>query len=261
MKRLLILFFISTIIYGQSGKDFNVESFVINDSLTINDPVEKNLGRYSNYEIHLNKGDYFSVDFNTSMFTPLILLVSPTGNKFVFNSKDGKNIVFVKKINESGNWQFYVIGGENQTGTFKSKIGFADSISVKPQKRLSLCEFWNFISAHSKTNFSFINNRISELRMIFPQEFSKAKINFEKNDLLLEIGDNATLTFEKLENSIKNCLTDWNVKTNIFNKKSNGIVKSVNALKSINNEVVFIKSNLVEAEGKFSVKIRCGILN
>ncbi len=265
--KILILFFVgfSYQVFAQSGaNDFNVESFIIEDSLSNGDPVEKDLGRYNNFEIHLNAGDKFAVDFTTNSFSPLILLLSPEGKKYVYNSANGKDVEFIQGINETGNWNLFIIGGEKDTGKYFCRVSFADSNAVKVRDNLKFCEYLKFFSAHSRTKFIFIKNNLDEYVRSLKNSGGR-KISYELNGnrkLTVKIKiDKPNFDFEKTVDKIYACFEDWNVKEGKERKTDDGVSKTVTAIKSGVNFPPIIKVTYSKnSEGKYLI-LKFGVMN
>ncbi len=250
---LLLTFFVS--VFAQNKNSFNVESFEIVDSLTSDDQIEKDLGRYNNFEIHLNKGDKVAINLKTDKFAPLILLVSPQGEKFVYPSKDGKEVAFTQNVNETGNWNLFVIGGENDTGNYVCKIGFADSGALNFSEMSNLCEFLKFVASHARADFVFLKENLRNVPNLPPRDELKildAKLT-KKNELFLKCETaNAESEFAKISETIYDCFEDWNVKESRRRKTSEGYISSITAIQSGAQEPVLIRVSLVESpSGKF----------
>ncbi len=215
-KTALLLLIIAGAVSAQNRElNYNVKSFTIRDEIKKSDPLDEQLGRVNNFEIYLNKNDQFSIQFHTDKFLPLILLISPSGNKEAFNSRDGKNINFSRKINETGNWELYIIGGKDAAGSYECKVNFADSAAVNPPKVLSDCGFIKFVVEHSEADFVFIKDLISDnFSSVSAKDFKVGKFFFDAEKRLhLELsGNNSKNLFDKIKKSIYDCFEDWKVK-------------------------------------------------
>ncbi len=264
MKRIFFSFvLIASIFFAQEKKmNFNVESFVINDSLTAKAPVEKNLGRYNNFEIHLNKADEIAISLKAEGFLPLALFVSPGGRKFVFNSEDGKQVNFVKEIEESGNWNLFIIGGENESGKYVCRVSFADSSAVLPQQKLRTCDFLRFFVAHSKAEFAFLKENLRK-KIALPElvngKVLSKKFN-EKNRFEIKVELQNKNDFENLTNAVVDCFEEWNVKEGRARRTENGFVKTLSAIESGVKEPSYVKMIFENKNDKKTASIEVGLL-
>ncbi len=239
--------------YSQQN-NYNVKSFEINDSLKISDPVDAQLGRVNNFEIYLSNNDFISIEFSTDNFIPLILFVSPSGSKNVYNSKDGKNINFTQKIDETGNWELYVIGGKKGFGAYKCRINFADSSALIKNGNLSECSFFKFLSEHSEANFIFIKdlvkNKFSNLRT---NSFSvdSSYINNNSSLMLILKTEKPSEMFRSLSDKLKNCFPDWKFRIGKLRKISDNYVQVTSLIEMDKKAPRFIKLTLTK-NGSFT---------
>ncbi len=233
--------------YSQSAT-FNVKSFTIKDKLQPTDPKDEQLGVYNNFELFMNKSDEVSINFSTEKFLPLILLVSPSGKKNAFNSKDGKHIDFIKKINETGNWQLLIIGGENAAGDYQCKVSFADSAAVNPGNLLSDCDFLRFVTEHSEADFLFIKGLIDKnFKSLKTKDFAVDSSYLKDADrLIIKLNvDDSEGIFNKLENRVANCFESWKIRIGKKRKTLQGFETTISIVEEGVNNPRFVKINLV----------------
>jgi hypothetical protein len=259
MKRILLLtvLFVLTILPDSSFAQqltFNVKSFVINDSLKITDPVDAQLGRVNNFEIYLNNNDFVSIQFTTDNFVPLILFVSPSGSKNVFNSTNGKQITFTKKINETGNWELYIIGGKDGVGEYKCRVNFADSAALIKKGNLKECDFFRFVTEHSEADFIFIQDLIkNNFRDLRANGFSADSSYITKDGSLKIImkSKNPARLFKRLTDNIGDCFTDWKIREGKLRKVNDNYIRVTSLIESGKKSPRFIKLTFTQ-NGKFT---------
>ncbi len=263
--KLALLVILAAKLFAQTDTDvYNVESFVIKDSLTAQDPVEKNLGRYNNFEIHLNKGDKVAAKLIARRFAPLVLFVSPAGEKFVYNSENGSEIGFTREIGESGDWNLFVIGGAEDTGAYECRISFADSASVEFPEKTDLCGLLRFFAAHSRAEFAFIRENSDNAKKITLADknfFVTNATPTKKNEFILTLASpDPEKEFDAVTDEIFSCFEDWNVKIGKRRKVKNAFEKTVSAIESGVREPRFIKAVLIENGGAKTIELKFGLL-
>ncbi len=249
-KAAIIFFIIANVTAAQNdGGNFNVKSFTIHDEIKTTDPLDEQLGRVNNFEIFLNKNDVVAIRFHTDNFLPLILFISPSGDKAAFNSKDGKNIDFTKEVNEAGNWELYIIGGNDASGTYECKISFADSAAVNPPKVFNDCNFIRFVSEHSAADFLFIKKLIdSNFSSVSGKSFKVKKSYLdseEKLHLILE-AENPKDFFDKIASDSENCFENWRIKKGKRRESAGGFETVLSMVERDNKEPGFVKIILKE---------------
>ncbi len=260
--KVLILFFLALRVFPQSA-DFNVRSFVIKDELKSSDPVEENLGRFNNFEIHLNRGDKVAIDFQSENFTPLIVFVSPEGKKQVYYPKNGKTIKFTQNINESGNWNLFIVGGKDDFGKYVCRVSFADSNAVKIKPLKNLCELLKYFSAHSDARFVFVKDFADKLKSLY--EKPEAKITSvkldEENNLILTLDvKNTAQAFENISAALYECFEDWNIKESERRDKDGKKTKTITAIESNVKTPRIIKISTVNSNGNNKLILKFGVL-
>ena len=260
--KVLILFFLALRIFPQSA-DFNVRSFVIKDELKSSDPVEENLGRFNNFEIHLNSGDKVAIDFQSENFTPLIVFVSPEGKKQVYYPKNGKTIKFTQNINESGNWNLFIIGGKDDFGKYVCRVSFADSNAVKIQPLKNLCELLKYFSAHAEARFVFVKDFADKLKSLYEKPEAKitsVKFDEENNSNLTLDVKNSAQAFENISDALYECFEDWNIKESKRRNKDGNKIKTITAIESNVKTPRIIKISTVDSNGNNKLILKFGVL-
>jgi hypothetical protein len=254
MKRILILtvsvvyFIISGSSFAQQ-QTFNVKSFVINDSLKVSDPVDAQLGRVNNFEIYLNNNDFVSIQFSTDNFIPLILFVSPSGSKNVYNSENGREISFTKKINETGNWELYIIGGKDGLGAYKCRVNFADSAALIKNGKLTECDFFKFLTEQSEADFIFIQDLIKKKFMGLSANSFSVDSSFIANDGSLRIilnNEKPSALFKQLSNKIGDCFPEWKFRKGKLRKVNDNYIQVTSLIERGEKAPRFIKIILTQ---------------
>ena len=238
------LVFFTAITAQAQGIKYNVKSFTIRDEIKAGDPIDEQLGRVNNFEIYLNKNDRLSIQFHTDKFLPLILFISPKGNKKAYNSKDGKNINFSRTINETGNWELYIIGGQDASGSYECKVNFADSAAVNPPKVFNDCDFIKFVAEHSEADFVFIKNLISDnFSSVSTKDFKVGKAFFDSEKRLhLELKSKDSIRlFDKIKKSAFDCFNDWKVKEGKRREVGSNFETVLNIIERDKKEPRFVK--------------------
>ncbi len=260
--KIFILFFFALRVFSQSA-DFNVRSFVIKDELKNSDPVEENLGRFNNFEIHLNSGDKVAIDFKSENFTPLIVFVSPNGKKQVHYPQNGKATKFVENIHESGNWNLFIVGGKNDAGKYVCRVSFADSNAVKIKPLKNLCEFLKYFSAHAEARFVFIKDFADRLKALYEKPEAKiASVKFdEENNLILTLNvKNTAQAFENISGALYECFEEWNIKESARKNKDGGKIKTITAIESNVKTPRIIKISTSATNGSNTINLKFGVL-
>ncbi len=202
MKKLIIflLFAISTV-FSQESK--NISSFIINDELNINDPVDLKLGRYEAFEINIGAGDRLAIELSSDDFWPVLLLISPSKKSILRFPTSGNIVKFDTTIVEGGSWEFYVIGDTNAVGKYKCEVGFASKEVFHSLKNNDECSVIRFFLQQAEANFIFIRNKKD-----FEYPSFVRNVDFDNGEVKLNILTNEKLTPDILSKKLLDCLGD-----------------------------------------------------
>ncbi len=178
-----------------------INSFVIEDELNIDDPVDLQIGRYEAYELNIGEGDRLAIELKSQDFWPALLLISPSKNSILKLPQENNTVFFDTTIYEGGTWEFYVIGDTNTIGKYSCEVGFATNNALK-FKGNDLCSSLNYFTKNSNANFIFLRNRkLTEL----PGGIEVEKIDNKSCTILFDLKN---LMNDKIDSKLLNCLGD-----------------------------------------------------
>lgn len=181
MKKLLVLLLALYAITNAQNKIPKVSSFIINEELGYNDPVDLKLGRYEVFEIKIGQGDNLAVELESQEFWPVLLLISPSKKSIIKFPKGGESSVFFDTtITESGTWELYVIGDTNSVGKYTCEIGFAEEEALIIPDSKDECSVINYFKVLANANFIFVRGKKdwSEISNISEVHFNDKKVSF-----------------------------------------------------------------------------------
>jgi len=225
IRKLIFLLFISPIILFAQ---FNTDVIILSGELTEDDIFEKDFGRFDAYELQLEEGGYIEIHLQAEFF-PLLTIVAPSNQyELAFPSNNKPELIFDIDIDETGYWYLYVSGDSLDRGKHRIQIDYVLSNTTYLPAEANLCTILNFISAHSKTDFFYFNNK---------------KLNLNKdtwNQLERRIGlcDSVYIEEKKLNTYYHVVFID-SAGRDLFNKISNRVdfCLSANWNKNISGEV------------------------
>jgi hypothetical protein len=250
IKYFLILILLTTHFFAQTS--FNVESFEIKEEFTESDPIDESLGKFQNFEIHLNKGDKVSIDISTQNFVPLLILISPKNHKYVESSQNGKTISFQENIDETGNWSLFIVTGKDDLGKYNCKISFSDEKSLTFPEKLTLQQFIDYFVAHSQADFVFLSEKLIHQGKAFSlisENSSFEKVEFIGKSIVfkLSISDKKSV-FEELSKLLSEQFPDWRFTKGKKIKKEDDFVTSIALIENEKQNPRFVTIKLIEGK-------------
>jgi hypothetical protein len=226
---LLTVFLSSAAVNAQTDKaqedDFPIEYYKMEGELTDKDLFKSEFGRYDGFELPLNKDEQAYFFVYSKEFNPALILVSPEGKIFQQSKIEGGEFSVIRAaVPQTGNWYIYVVGNADDTGKYYFHYGFAADYAIELKKNSDFCTKLNYLVAHSKANFVFIENpnKKNELPMFDKAENADISDADASYKTVLYDGDSfnrAIKIFTDFNKKIKLCLGEaWNTKLNDFTK-------------------------------------------
>jgi hypothetical protein len=213
---------------------FPVEYYKMEGELTEKDLFKDEFGRYDGFELPLNKGEHAYFFVYSKEFTPALILVSPDGKVYQQSATEGGEFSTIRAaVPETGNWYIYVVGDADETGTYYFHYGFTADTALEIKKNADFCTKLNYLVAHSKAHFVFIENPNKKIELPVFEKAESANISDvdASYKTVLYDGDSfnrAIKIFTDFNKKIKLCLgEDWNTKLNDFTKVADHREQSV----------------------------------
>jgi hypothetical protein len=222
-KMLLTFLILINVSISAQADEYPVEYYEMKGELTSRDLFKNEFGRYDGFELPLSKDEnaYFFV-YSTE-FSPSLILVSPEGKVFQQSNAQGGEFSTIRtSIPQTGNWYVYVVGNAEDEGVYYFHYGFAGKNAIKLSKEADFCSKLNYLIAHSKAHFVFLEN--PDLKIELPQfeNSTDATINGDDASYNTVIYDGTSFNkaikiFTDFNKEVKSCLgDDWKTQFNDF---------------------------------------------